>query len=108
MIRDRAGAFQIRRDARDASGWNAMKRSVTGLRGSRRRRDGGHAGGDERARPLFGHAEDRLAVLTLHQLPADLVRDGKDLAAAKVRADELDGHRRLSRMIIGNHWEGLE
>src|SRR5688500_10071071 len=48
--------------------------------------------------PAFGDAEHRLTVLALDEFPANLVRHRQDLAASQVRADELDGHRRVSRL----------
>src|SRR4051794_38900681 len=48
-----------------------------------------------------GHPKHRLAVLTTNQLPAGLVRDGQDLPAAKVRANQLARHSRVSRNLIG-------
>src|SRR3954466_10753318 len=50
----------------------------------------------------LGDAEQGLAALALHQLPAHLVRHREELATAEVRADQLDRHRvaRLERLRL--------
>ena len=55
-----------------------------------------------------GDAEHRLAVLALHQLPADIVGDGEDLATAEIWADELTRHNGNSTPVIGNQPDRLE
>ena len=57
----------------------------------------------------FRHAEQRLAVLAFHQLPANFVRNSQNLAAAEVGADKLTWHGdNVSTGVIGERVAPLE
>src|SRR5688572_24927278 len=54
-----------------------------------------------RRAPPLRHAKPRLAMLTLDQLSPHVIRYAQQLSTAKIRTDQLHGHRRTPANIIG-------
>lgn len=57
------------------------------------------AGGDRFWAFGFGDAEHGLAMLALHQFASHFIRNRKNFATAKIRTDELAGHRQSPQLL---------